>query len=126
VPEAARLAAGLVRADVLAGDDPPGFLHPVIRDAVEASLASDERDACHRAAARLLHADGAPAGQVAAHLVRLRPARRPLGGGAPARGRSRGGRCAAPRPRRCWRARWPSRRRPASAPASCARRRGPR
>jgi DNA-binding CsgD family transcriptional regulator len=72
--DAARLAAGLVRLEVLATDDVPRFVHPVVRDALEASLASDERDAAHRAAARVLHADGAPAGQVAAHLVGLRPA----------------------------------------------------
>jgi DNA-binding CsgD family transcriptional regulator len=35
-------------------------------------LASDERDALHRSAARLLHADGAPSGQVTAHLVGVR------------------------------------------------------
>ena len=72
--EAARLAAGLVRLEVLATDDPPRFIHPVVREALEASLGSDERDAAHRAAARLLHADGAPPGQVAAHLVGVRPA----------------------------------------------------
>ena len=65
---------GLVRLEVLAADDPPRFIHPVVRDAVEASLASDARDALHRSAARLLHADGAPPGQVAAHLVGVRPA----------------------------------------------------
>ena len=72
--DATRLAAGLVRLDVLAADDRPRFIHPVVHDAVEASLGSDERDAAHRSAARLLHADGAPAGQVAAHLVGVRPA----------------------------------------------------
>ena len=72
--DATRLAAGLVRLEVLAADDRPRFIHPVIHDAVEASLGSDERDAAHRGAARLLHADGAPAGQVAAHLVGVRPA----------------------------------------------------
>jgi tetratricopeptide (TPR) repeat protein len=72
--EAVRLAAGLVRLEILATDDPPVFLHPVIRDALEASLASDERDAAHRSAAQVLHADGAPSGQVAAHLVSVRPA----------------------------------------------------
>ena len=72
--EAARLAVGLARLEVLASDDPPRFIHPVVRDAVEASLGSDERGAMHRAAARLLHADGAPAGQVAAHLVGVLPA----------------------------------------------------
>ena len=72
--DATRLAAGLVRLEVLASDDPPRFIHPVVHDAVEASLGSDERDAAHRSAARLLHADGAPAGQVAAHLVGVRRA----------------------------------------------------
>ncbi len=71
---AARVAAGLVRLEVLAACDPPVFLHPVVRDAVESSLASDEREAAHRAAAGLLHADGAPPGQVAAHLIRVQPA----------------------------------------------------
>jgi DNA-binding CsgD family transcriptional regulator len=70
---AARLAAGLVRMEILAGDDPPRFLHPVVRDAVEGSLGSDGRDAAHRAAARLLYAEGAPPGKVAAHLLRVRP-----------------------------------------------------
>src|SRR5262249_26510931 len=48
-------------------------LHPVVRDALELSLASDERDGFHRSAARMLHADGAPAGQAAAHLVGVPP-----------------------------------------------------
>jgi DNA-binding CsgD family transcriptional regulator len=74
MPDAARLAAALVRADVLAADDPPRFIHPVVRDAVAGSLGADERDATHRAAAQLLHADGALAGQVAAHLAAVRPA----------------------------------------------------
>jgi DNA-binding CsgD family transcriptional regulator len=76
---AARLAGGLTRAEVLAAEVPaagdrPRFVHPVIRDALEAVLDSGERDRAHRDAARLLHADVAPPGQVAAHLVRIRPA----------------------------------------------------
>jgi DNA-binding CsgD family transcriptional regulator len=71
---ATRLAGGLVRAEVLATDDRPRFVHPVIRDALEVSLDSGERDRAHRCAARLLHADTAPPGQVAAHLARVRPA----------------------------------------------------
>ena len=59
---------------MLAAGDPPRFVHPVIRDALEASLGSDERDRAHRRAARLLHADGAPPGRVAAHLAGVRPA----------------------------------------------------
>ena len=65
---AAGLAGGLVRAEVLAAGDRPRFVHPVIRDALEASLDSGGQDRAHRCAARLLHADAAPPGQVAAHL----------------------------------------------------------
>ena len=87
---AERLAGGLTRAEVLAAGVPaaqapaagvpadgpwrPRFVHPVIRDALEAVLDSGERDRAHRRAARLLHGDMAPPGQVAAHLVRVRPA----------------------------------------------------
>ena len=71
---ATRLAGGLVRAEVLAAGDRPRFVHPVIRDALEASLDSGEQDRAHRCAARLLHADLAPPGQVAAHLARVAPA----------------------------------------------------
>jgi DNA-binding CsgD family transcriptional regulator len=75
VPMAAatRLAEGLVRVEVLAADDPPRFVHPVIHDALEASLGSGDRDRAHRCAARLLHTDRAPPGQVAAHLAGVRP-----------------------------------------------------
>jgi hypothetical protein len=73
VSEAISLAGAFLRLEVLAADDPPRFIHPVVRDAVEASLATGARDALHRSAARLLHADGAASGQVAAHLVGLRP-----------------------------------------------------
>jgi DNA-binding CsgD family transcriptional regulator len=71
---AARMASGLVRAEVLAQDEPPRFLHPIVREAVEASLASDERDSAHRAAAHLLSVDRAAPGEVAAHLMCVRPA----------------------------------------------------
>ena len=86
---AARLADGLTGAEVLATDDPPRFVHPVIRDALDASLGGDERDRAHRRAARLLHADGAPPGQVAAHLAGSGRRRR-LGAGATAGGRAGG------------------------------------
>jgi DNA-binding CsgD family transcriptional regulator len=71
---AERLAGGLARAEVLTAGDRPRFVHPVIGDAVEASLDSAGQDRAHRRAARLLHADAAPPGQVAAHLLRVRPA----------------------------------------------------
>ena len=72
VDVAAHLAAALVRLEVLTSDDPPRFLHPIVRQAVEASLGNDERDAHHREAARLLHADGSASGRIAAHLLRVR------------------------------------------------------
>ncbi len=120
---AARLAGGLVRAEVLAAGDRPRFVHPVIRDALEASLDSGGKDRTHRCAARLLHADAALPGQVAAHLMRVRPA----GDGWCWRGcgRRRGRRwtVAHRRPRRaCWTGSWPSRRRLSSGPWSCGKR----
>ena len=72
--DATRLATVLVRLEVLADDDPPRFIHPVVRDTLEVSLGGDARDAAHRSAAHLLHADRAPAGQIAAHLTLVRPA----------------------------------------------------
>ncbi len=72
--DATRMAATLVRLEVLSDDDPPRFTHPVIRAALEASLSTEEREAAHRSAARLLFADGALAERVALHLVSLRPA----------------------------------------------------
>src|SRR5262249_44593979 len=57
--DATRLATVLVRLEVLADDDPPRFIHPVLRDALEVSLGGDARDAAHRSTAHLLHADRA-------------------------------------------------------------------
>lgn len=71
---ASRNAAELVRLEVLAGDDPPRFLHPVVREAVEDSMTTDERERAHRNAAQILHYEGAPPGRVAAHLMQVRPA----------------------------------------------------
>jgi DNA-binding CsgD family transcriptional regulator len=70
---ATRLTDGLVRVEVLAAGDRPRFVHPVVRDALEATLGSGERDRDHRCAASLLYAAGAPPGQVAAHLSDVRP-----------------------------------------------------
>jgi DNA-binding CsgD family transcriptional regulator len=74
IDTAVRLAAGLVRVEVLAGADPPRFLHPIVRAAVEASLASDELHAAHRAAARMLDREHGAPGRIAAHLMRVQPA----------------------------------------------------
>jgi DNA-binding CsgD family transcriptional regulator len=71
---ATSLATELVRLEVLAGDRPPRFIHPIVRHAVVQTLSSAEQDAARRAAARILHAERAPPGQVAAHLRPLRGA----------------------------------------------------
>ena len=71
---ATQLATELVRLEVLGDDRPPRFIHPIVRHAVVQTLSPAEEDATHRAAARVLHADRAPAGQVAAHLRPLRSA----------------------------------------------------
>ncbi len=72
--EALRLAVALVEADVLATPDPLRFLHPIVRDGVEAAMDPADGVALHRAAAALLHAEHAPAGRVAAHLQTVPPA----------------------------------------------------
>lgn len=74
IDAAVRLAAGLVRVEVLAGTDPPRFLHPIVRAAVEASLPGDELHAAHRAAARVLDRENGAPGRIAAHLMRVQPA----------------------------------------------------
>ena len=68
------LATELSRLEVLGGDRPPRFIHPIVRHAVVQTLSGAEQDAAHRLAARMLHAERAPAGQVAAHLTSLRSA----------------------------------------------------
>jgi ATP/maltotriose-dependent transcriptional regulator MalT len=72
--QATYLATDLVGLEVLGADRPPRFIHPIVRHAVVQTLSRAEQDAAHRAAARVLHAEGAPPGQVAAHLRPLRGA----------------------------------------------------
>jgi len=71
IGEAARHATELVRIDVLSQDRPPRFIHPIVRHAVTQTLSSADQDAAHRVAARVLHAEHAIPGRVAAHIVRL-------------------------------------------------------
>jgi DNA-binding CsgD family transcriptional regulator len=74
IDAAIRLAAGLVRVEVLAAVDPPSFLHPIVRAAVAASLAGDELHAAHRSAAGVLDREGGAPGLIGAHLMRVQPA----------------------------------------------------
>lgn len=71
IGEASHLAAELIRLDVLGHDRPPRFLHPIVRHAAVQTLSSAEQADGHRAAARILHAEHASSGRVAAHLMRL-------------------------------------------------------
>jgi DNA-binding CsgD family transcriptional regulator len=75
--QATSLATALVRLDILGDDSPPRFIHPIVRHAVAQTLSAAEQDAAHRAAARVLHAERAPPGKVAAHLSPLRGAADP-------------------------------------------------
>lgn len=58
----------LAEADVLTGEDPVRFVHPVVRNAVYARLTGRRRASANRRAAELLHTDGAEVERVAAHL----------------------------------------------------------
>lgn len=69
-PAAAQIVGRLVDAGVLRPDGPPAFVHPVVRRALYADIPSAWRACAHERAARLLAADGAPARDVAAHLLR--------------------------------------------------------
>jgi hypothetical protein len=66
--------ADLARAEILRDEDPVGFVHPLVRDAVYRAVPGAERALAHARAARVLRRRGAPAEQVGAHLL-LAPSR---------------------------------------------------
>jgi hypothetical protein len=68
-PEVAAALDALSRSEILTGGDRLCFVHPVIREAVYADLPVGERALHHERAAGLLRRQGAPAEQVAAHLL---------------------------------------------------------
>jgi DNA-binding CsgD family transcriptional regulator len=59
----------LIAAEILRGDGPLDFVHPLVRDSVYYELAPSERELEHERAARALAAVGAAPEQVAAHLL---------------------------------------------------------
>jgi ATP/maltotriose-dependent transcriptional regulator MalT len=69
---AGRIAHRLRRIEVLAGEDPYAFVHPLVRRSVY-PISIAERDALHHAAAGLLTDAGAPPDAVAAHLSIVSP-----------------------------------------------------
>ncbi|HYJ74184.1 MAG TPA: BTAD domain-containing putative transcriptional regulator [Kineosporiaceae bacterium] len=66
--------ADLAGAEILRDEDPIGFVHPLVRDAVYRAVPGAERALAHERAARVLRWRGAAAEHVAAHLL-LAPAR---------------------------------------------------
>jgi DNA-binding SARP family transcriptional activator/tetratricopeptide (TPR) repeat protein len=73
-PDTAAAIATLTRAEVLRDEDPLGFVHPIVAEAVYRDVPSAERGLDHERAAALLTGRGASAEQVAAHLL-LAPTR---------------------------------------------------
>jgi hypothetical protein len=67
--DAASALAALVRAEVLRADQPLGFAHPLMGDAVYRDVPAGQRELQHQEAARILVAAGAPPEQVAAQLL---------------------------------------------------------
>ena len=59
----------LVRATILRGQSTVEFVHPLVRSAVYQELTSAERANWHARAAELQAADGAPAEEIAPHLL---------------------------------------------------------
>jgi tetratricopeptide (TPR) repeat protein len=80
VAEAATAAAALVGADILEDAAELRFVHPIIRAAVHDDVPAIGRAELHAQAARLLQERGAPAEQVAAHLLEAGPADLPWAG----------------------------------------------
>jgi DNA-binding CsgD family transcriptional regulator len=64
----------LIAAHLLTDSGAPGFVHPLIRDAVLTDLSEPRRADLHAAAARVLHGAGAEVDAVAAHLLLAAPA----------------------------------------------------
>lgn len=69
--EAATAAAisALARAEVLRGDFPIGFVHPLVEAAVYGDIPSGERELQHERAAAVLASAGAPPERIAAQLM---------------------------------------------------------
>jgi ATP/maltotriose-dependent transcriptional regulator MalT len=70
---AAILAHELRRIEVLSHEDPPTFVHPLVRQSVYDGIPLVERHRLHGRAAELLEASGAPSEVAAAHLMVLPP-----------------------------------------------------
>jgi len=67
--QVAATMASLARAEILRPEPPPGFVHPLVRDAVYTSIPLGERELLHARAASVLKDTGASLDQVAGQLM---------------------------------------------------------
>ena len=65
--------ASLVSAGVIEPGGSVRFVHPILRAAIYEDLSGAERERLHCAASKILEERGAPAGQVAAHVMQTEP-----------------------------------------------------
>jgi len=65
--------SALVSAGVVESGGTVRFTHPIVRSAIYDDLSPAERERMHHAGARILRERGAPAGQVAAHVMHTDP-----------------------------------------------------
>lgn len=68
-----RLAGVLPEMEILAGEDPIHFRHPIVRLALRSGLAADHREQLLHAAVNVLTAEQAPSELVAGYLLAVRP-----------------------------------------------------
>ncbi|MEU4250004.1 AAA family ATPase [Amycolatopsis sp. NPDC026612] len=71
--QTADAAERLVRSGVFERDDPPAFVHAVVRDVVLGTIPPSERSARHERAAKVLTEAALPVERVASHLLRTTP-----------------------------------------------------
>ncbi|HEX3786608.1 MAG TPA: LuxR C-terminal-related transcriptional regulator [Pseudonocardiaceae bacterium] len=74
VETTAAAAEALTHNGIFDRDDPPAFVHAVVRDVVLSLVPSSERSAQHDRAALVLHAAGEPIARIASHVLRTTPA----------------------------------------------------
>jgi DNA-binding CsgD family transcriptional regulator len=69
--DVAAAATTLAQVEILRSEPPLGFVHPLVRDAVYHELSPAQRELMHARAAAGLRDAGAPADQVASHLLSM-------------------------------------------------------
>ncbi len=69
-PETAAALAVLARSEIVKDEQPLGFVHPLVRDAVYRDLPAAQRELWHERAAQVLRTCGASDEQLGAHLLR--------------------------------------------------------